>query len=278
MLLYIWVCMHSYIRMYVHMSFNQRSKLEGCHGSSLTFHWWHPVQNASVLAHLLQQFRMRTYRVFRFLFHLAMASFWAVDSFAFRSTPSAPNKAIGRPSPTGPRGKLKAVVGDQPRMFLASGGDAARDQGLGGTALKKLLAFADTNSFLVGLFFALVTSKIYPSLGVDGGLLHPELFVGKYGVGMIFLLSGLSLQTSALAKAVSNVRLNGLIQISTFVLWPFVVGLPLRAFLTSVMPNLIPSALADGLLILTCLPTTVNMCIMLTSSVSVPIVNHSRIY
>ena len=221
---------------------------------------------------------MRTYRVFRFLFHLAMASFWAVDSFAFRSTPSAPNKAIGRPSPTGPRGKLKAVVGDQPRMFLASGGDAARDQGLGGTALKKLLAFADTNSFLVGLFFALVTSKIYPSLGVDGGLLHPELFVGKYGVGMIFLLSGLSLQTSALAKAVSNVRLNGLIQISTFVLWPFVVGLPLRAFLTSVMPNLIPSALADGLLILTCLPTTVNMCIMLTSSVSVPIVNHSHIY
>jgi sodium/bile acid cotransporter 7 len=206
-----------------------------------------------------------------------MASFWAVDSFAFTSTPTVPNNGISSPSPTGPRGKLKAVVGDKPRMFLAAGGDASLDQGLDGTVLKKLLAFADTNSFLVGLFFALFTAKIYPSLGVDGGLLHPELFVGKYGVGMIFLLLGLSLQTSALAKAVSNVRLNGLIQISTFVLWPFMVGLPLRTFLTSFMPNLIPSALADGLLILTCLPTTVNMCIMLTSSVSVSIVNHSRI-
>ena len=209
---------------------------------------------------------------------MSVASFWAVDSFAVTSTPTVPNNTIGRPSPTRPQGKLKAVVGGGgPRTFLAAGSDATLDHGFDGPALKKLIAFADKNFFLVGLFFAVFTAKIYPSFGVDGGLLHPELFVGKYGVGLIFLLSGLSLQTSALAKAVSNVKLNGLIQLSTFVLWPFMVGLPLRTFLTSVMPNLIPPALADGLLIMTCLPTTVNMCIMLTSSVSVHFGDHAHV-
>ena len=96
--------------------------------------------------------------------------------------------------------------------------------------------------------------------------MRPELFIGKYGVGLIFLLSGLSLQASELTKAVSNVKLNGVIQFTIFALWPFLVGVPLKSVLTSVAPNLIPSALVDGLLIMTCLPTTVNMCIMLTSA------------
>lgn len=96
--------------------------------------------------------------------------------------------------------------------------------------------------------------------------MRPELFIGKYGVGIIFLLSGLSLQTSELTEAVSNIKLNGLIGLVIFGLWPFIIGLPLKYLLTNVFPNLIPPALVDGLLIMTCLPTTVNMCIMLTSA------------
>ena len=101
-------------------------------------------------------------------------------------------------------------------------------------------------------------------MGVNGGILRPELFIGKYGVGLIFLLSGLSLQASELTKAVSNVKLNGLIQLTIFGLWPFLIGVPLKSLLT--MANIIPPALVDGLFIMTCLPTTINMCIMLTSA------------
>ncbi|KAL3929897.1 MAG: hypothetical protein SGBAC_012003, partial [Bacillariaceae sp.] len=90
------------------------------------------------------------------------------------------------------------------------------------------------------------------------------LTVGKYGVGLIFLLSGLSLQGSELTKAVSNVKLNGLIQAAIFVAWPFLVGSPLKKVLNAF--QVLPPGLVDGLLILTCLPTTVNMCIMLTSA------------
>jgi hypothetical protein len=206
-----------------------------------------------------------------------VASFLPGNALAFTSTPKVSNGGTRgqHARQLAPR-KRKAVVGDRPQVALPAGSDGFLDTIFQRPSLKKLLHFTDKNSFVLGIFLALFTAKFYPSIGMDGGLLRAEVSVGKYGVGLIFLLSGLSLQTSALAKAVSNMKLNGLIQLSTFAIWPFMVGVPLRAFLTTVMPNLIPAALADGLLILTCLPTTVNMCILLTSSVSLPLVDHRR--
>ena len=83
---------------------------------------------------------------------------------------------------------------------------------------------------------------------------------------LIFLLSGLSLELSELKEAASNHKLNAAVQLSTFVVWPFLVGVPLKYVLATFLPNLLPPALLDGILILTCLPTTVNMCIFLTSA------------
>jgi SBF-like CPA transporter family (DUF4137) len=215
---------------------------------------------------------MRASQVLTILFHVSLVSVLTANSSAFSSKRIALNgpkrerptrQLTSRQSKGSDSGRPLGVLNDGSGDILGSGGFNL-------PVFKKLRGFTDRNFFLVGLFVAVLTAKFFPSIGVDGGILRPELFIGKYGVGLIFLLSGLSLQTSELAKAVSNTKLNGLIQLSTFVLWPFLIGLPLRAFLTSsVMPNLIPSALADGILILTCLPTTVNMCIMLTSSVSV---------
>jgi sodium/bile acid cotransporter 7 len=130
----------------------------------------------------------------------------------------------------------------------------------------KILQYADKNYFLVGMLVAVTMAKIFPALGKNGGILRPEILIGNYGVSIIFLLSGFSLQTSDLAKAISNVKLNGLVNILLFGVWPFCIGLPLRYVFTNVLPNLIPSGLADGLLVMTTLPTTVNMCIMLTSA------------
>lgn len=130
----------------------------------------------------------------------------------------------------------------------------------------KIAAYADKNYFLMGMFVAVTLAKLFPALGKNGGIFRPEVFVGNYGVAIIFLLSGFSLQTSDLARAISNFKLNGLVNLFLFAVWPFCIGLPLQYLFTNVFPNLIPAGLADGLLVMTTLPTTVNMCIMLTSA------------
>jgi sodium/bile acid cotransporter 7 len=103
-------------------------------------------------------------------------------------------------------------------------------------------------------------------LGVNGGVLKPELFIGKYGVFCIFLLSGMSLELNELKAAFTNIKLNSLIQLGSFAVWPFLVGVPLVSTFRKFLPNVLPSTLLDGLLILTCLPTTVNMCVILTGT------------
>ena len=132
--------------------------------------------------------------------------------------------------------------------------------------VQHIIQCADKNYFLMGMLVAVTMAKAFPALGRNGGILRPEVFIGNYGVAIIFLLSGFSLQTSDLAKAISNFKLNGLVNLLLFGFWPYCIGLPLRYIFQKVLPNLIPSGLADGLLVMTTLPTTVNMCIMLTST------------
>lgn len=91
--------------------------------------------------------------------------------------------------------------------------------------------------------------------------MRPELFIGKYGVTCIFLLSGLSLELSELSQSIRIVKLNGLTQFANFVLWPLLLGIPLTKGLEAFLPGLLPKPLLDGILIMSCLPTTVNMCV-----------------
>jgi sodium/bile acid cotransporter 7 len=130
----------------------------------------------------------------------------------------------------------------------------------------KIQAFLEKNFFLMGMVVAVSLARLFPWLGRNGGVLRPELFIGKFGVTFIFLLSGLSLELSELTEALTNYELNSAVQLTTFVAWPYFVGLPLTRTLKRLLPNLLPPTLLDGLLILTCLPTTVNMCIFLTAA------------
>uniref|UniRef100_A0A7R9WSE7 Sodium/bile acid cotransporter n=1 Tax=Craspedostauros australis TaxID=1486917 RepID=A0A7R9WSE7_9STRA len=74
------------------------------------------------------------------------------------------------------------------------------------------------------------------------------------------------MDVSELQRAFSNVKLNVLVQLITFLAWPFCIGVPLHWLFTTQLPRLMPTALAEGLLILSCLPTTVNMCVILSNS------------
>mmetsp|Transcript_10582 Transcript_10582/g.31213 ORF Transcript_10582/g.31213 Transcript_10582/m.31213 type:complete len:360 (-) Transcript_10582:691-1770(-) len=134
------------------------------------------------------------------------------------------------------------------------------------TAIGKFATFAEKNFFLLGMVVAVTLARVFPSVGMNGGVLRPELFIGKIGVTCIFLISGLSLQLSELADAVTHFKLNSLVQLAIFGAWPALVGVPLTRILRSFLPGLLPPSILDGLLILSCLPTTVNMCILLTSA------------
>jgi hypothetical protein len=133
------------------------------------------------------------------------------------------------------------------------------------SSITKVRSFISKNFFLVGMIVAVSFAKLFPELGQNGSILRPELFIGKYGVTTIFLLSGLSIKLKELANAAVNMKLNSLIQTITFGAWPFLVGLPMTKGIDFLFPGFLPAPLLDGLLILTCLPTTLNMCILLTS-------------
>ncbi len=72
------------------------------------------------------------------------------------------------------------------------------------TLRKDVREFANRNFFVLGMVFAVTLARIFPQLGVDNGVLRPELFIGKYGVTAIFLLSGLSLELTELRNAATH--------------------------------------------------------------------------
>lgn len=103
-------------------------------------------------------------------------------------------------------------------------------------------------------------------LGKNHGLLRADVWVGSFGVFLIFFISSLAIESSELRQAVSNMKLNFSIQLISFIIWPFLIGRPLIRFMTDWTPHLLSKALLDGILILTCLPCTVNMAILLTGA------------
>ncbi|KAL7478427.1 hypothetical protein ACHAW6_004192 [Cyclotella cf. meneghiniana] len=176
-----------------------------------------------------------------------------------------PKRALGLPRTIYPWRLGEIVSGD----ITHDGGHISKLRGGDSTSLPlvvKINEFVSKNFFLIGMIVAVSFAKIFPELGKNGSVVRPELFIGKYGVTTIFLLSGLSLKLKELTNAAANLKLNGLIQMITFGAWPFLVGLPLTKGIHFLFPQLLPAPLLDGLLILCCLPTTINMCILLTSA------------
>lgn len=122
----------------------------------------------------------------------------------------------------------------------------------------------DKNFFVLGMATAVASAAAVPRLGADGSFLRPEL-ISSYGVSMVFLLSGLSLRLAELRDAMLDVKLNALTQAVSLALVP-AVSYPVieLARRTTWIP--LQARLLDGLLVTACLPTTVNMCVILTQS------------
>jgi len=111
------------------------------------------------------------------------------------------------------------------------------------------------------MFATLLISYFSPSLFCNASPLNPSFFISKLGVPTIFLLSSLNLPAASLLSSLLN-PINIPIQLISLLIIPL-----LNILLSKTLyPLLFPPPLIKGLLILAALPTTVNMCIALTTN------------
>jgi len=129
--------------------------------------------------------------------------------------------------------------------------------------------FLDKNFFVVGMVTSIGLAALNPALGARGGPLKPELTVDTLVVACIFLLSGLALPTNELKSAAANIKLNSAIQGFNLLLFPLLtIGLVAPVMRALPLGLGIEKSIIDGYIAMNCLPTSVNMCIVLTGLAS----------
>jgi len=113
--------------------------------------------------------------------------------------------------------------------------------------------------FLVGLLAMVGLAWVAPELGRSGGPVRLD-FIATYGVGLVFLLYGLTLPPERLKAGLLNWRLHLVVQLATFVLFPLLIWAGLLA-----AGEGIDHDLALGLFYLGALPSTISSSVAMTS-------------
>ena len=121
-----------------------------------------------------------------------------------------------------------------------------------------------SNYFLVGMLSSVALASLCAGLGATGGPLRPEITVNVIAVRLMFLISGFNLPTSELRASVANVRANALIQSFVFGVAGFVVAFAVKPALIAHFA--FDPRLANGLVVLACLPTTIGSGVALTNA------------
>ncbi|CAH1987476.1 unnamed protein product [Acanthoscelides obtectus] len=120
--------------------------------------------------------------------------------------------------------------------------------------------FLQKNWLLVGILGCIFVAAIYPDLGSKQGPLRTEYSV-KYGaVFIIFLISGLSLQTEDIFSTLQQLKLHLFIQLYTFLFIPVFT----QAFVWLLSFFGIHSWVLKGLITVACMPPPVSSAVILT--------------
>ena len=120
-----------------------------------------------------------------------------------------------------------------------------------------LVSFIQKQWFLCGLLSVFILSAALPTLPEGDWQRTSKLGL----VFMIFLFSGVSIQTGELVKGLFNYRLHVLIQVISLLVLPLVM----MTIVYIIKPMGLPRDFELGLLILGALPTTVTSCVAFTT-------------
>jgi solute carrier family 10 (sodium/bile acid cotransporter), member 7 len=128
--------------------------------------------------------------------------------------------------------------------------------------LSRCLAFYMANEFVILILTSIGLAKAYPPLGAE--YIYPEYTATWLAVCITFFLAGLGLKTSELRKAVmARMYFNSVVQsFNFFVDSAIVFGISRLLLHTDVLTE----GLADGMVICSCLPMTINTVLVLTKS------------
>ncbi|MEZ4900426.1 MAG: bile acid:sodium symporter family protein [Spirosomataceae bacterium] len=123
----------------------------------------------------------------------------------------------------------------------------------------KLLAKVGINGFFFSLIGMIIGAYFFPSFGSENSFLHlPQ--ITYYGVSIIFFFYGLKLNPEKLKNGLSNWRLHLLIQLTTFLLFPFIIIA--TGYLFSIDTS---SLLWLGIFYLAALPSTVSSSVVMVA-------------
>ena len=123
--------------------------------------------------------------------------------------------------------------------------------------ITKVLKFLRTNWLILGEILVIFLAQKYPKFGATGGPMKPEFWISQIGVFTIFFINGIALSiTGSPDELQSAYKTNLTIQLYNFLF------IPLFALLFA--PLYPDKAFRDGLLVLSCLPCTINICVAQT--------------
>jgi len=122
------------------------------------------------------------------------------------------------------------------------------------TLRRRLIDFYWQNEFLILVVIVILLAKAYPPLGAQ--YLAQEITAGWIAVMIIFLLAGLGMDTKEFSQALTHMRFNVAVQGYNFGVDSAITFGVSRALLAM---GALPQALADGLVICSCLPLSISM-------------------
>ena len=126
-------------------------------------------------------------------------------------------------------------------------------------AQKSILSFLRNNWLALGEVLVIYLAKKWPTFGCTGGPLKPEFFINKLGVFIIFFINGLALSLKSDPSEIGAVtKTNAMIQLYNLVFIPIFAKI-----FAPMYPN---KAFVDGFLVLSVIPTTINICVAQTSA------------
>lgn len=165
----------------------------------------------------------------------------------------SPAVALRCPGPPG----VQAAISPRARLPMLIGGDSL---GTSSTSLPaRALGFVDKQFFLIGVISAIGAAAAAPGIGGRSPLLALAVSWGApFG---IFFIAGINMPTGKLAAAAARVRAHAAIQTFSMAIVPL---LTLSACAPLSALGLLSPVIRDAFLVLSVLPTTVNMCVALS--------------
>lgn len=124
---------------------------------------------------------------------------------------------------------------------------------------EKMRKWSTQNWLILGEVAVIIAAWLNPALGATGGPLRPEVTISKLAIFIIFFINGIALELAGNPEQVAkSAKSNLFIQLFNFGFIPVIVK-----FLAPLYPN---KEFVDGLLLLGCLPCTINISVAQTLS------------